>query len=78
MKTVQNGKGSKSRIDNFSKFRENFDEIDFTVPSPCISICKMSGGYCTGCKRSLSEIKNWKDLSNTEKKKVLNEIRLRR
>jgi predicted Fe-S protein YdhL (DUF1289 family) len=39
-----------------------FDQ-DFAgpVPSPCISVCRMSpdGGHCEGCFRTLDEIRIW-------------------
>jgi len=32
-----------------------------TVPSPCVGICKMDpvSGWCTGCFRTLEELRGW-------------------
>jgi predicted Fe-S protein YdhL (DUF1289 family) len=34
---------------------------DQTVPSPCVSVCKMDpvNGWCTGCFRTLDELRGW-------------------
>ena len=39
-------------------FDPNSDE---DIPSPCISVCRMSAdqGHCLGCFRSIPEIKAW-------------------
>ena len=38
-----------------------FDDAIQPVPSPCTSICKMNAdrSLCTGCYRSLEEIRAW-------------------
>ena len=56
-----------------------------SVPSPCVSICKMSpemakragcttlvgsGGICVGCFRSMDEIMMWGTASDAEKRAV--------
>lgn len=40
-----------------------------SIESPCIDVCQMSvdKAVCTGCHRSLSEIANWKCLTDAEK-----------
>jgi predicted Fe-S protein YdhL (DUF1289 family) len=42
------------------------------IKSPCKLICKYDKNkYCIGCYRSMSEIINWKAMSNEAKKEVL-------
>ena len=34
---------------------------DQTVPSPCMNVCKMDpvNGWCSGCFRTLDELRGW-------------------
>lgn len=43
-----------------------------TVPSPCISVCRMDAGsgWCEGCLRTLDEIAAWSVLEDHEKRAV--------
>ena len=43
-----------------------------TVPSPCISVCKMDArsGWCEGCLRTIDEIATWSVLDDDEKRRV--------
>lgn len=41
------------------------------VKNPCISDCKVRDGVCRGCGRAKDEIKGWKAMKNSEKKKVV-------
>lgn len=43
-----------------------------TVPSPCISVCRMdaASGWCEGCLRTLDEIAAWSVLDDEEKRAV--------
>jgi hypothetical protein len=49
------------------------------VPSPCVSLCKMSPdtGYCEGCLRTIDEIMAWSTASDDFKRMVWAEIRRR-
>ena len=49
------------------------------VPSPCISLCKMSAdtGLCEGCLRTIDEIIAWSGASDEFKRGVWAEIRRR-
>lgn len=49
------------------------------VPSPCISICRMSPqtGWCEGCFRTIDEIAQWSTATEEVKRKVWVEIRRR-
>ena len=47
--------------------------FDTTVPSPCISVCRLdeATGYCLGCRRSIDEIRDWIIMTPDQKKAVL-------
>ena len=51
-----------------------------TVPSPCISICRMDActGWCEGCARNIDEIATWSVLSDFEKRSIWTELEKRR
>jgi predicted Fe-S protein YdhL (DUF1289 family) len=53
---------------------------DSTVPSPCISVCKMDAGsgLCEGCLRSIDEIACWSQMSDDEKRAVWSQLTERR
>ncbi len=45
-----------------------------TVDSPCIDICKLdveTRSYCTGCLRTRDEIKFWRDMSDGQRRRVI-------
>jgi predicted Fe-S protein YdhL (DUF1289 family) len=50
-----------------------------TIPSPCINWCDINpeNGYCRGCYRTLTEIAEWSELSNPEKLKIWEELKVR-
>ena len=45
---------------------------DEPVPSPCVSVCKMDAErvFCTGCPRTLDELRAWSTLDNAGKRAV--------
>ena len=47
--------------------------IDTTVPSPCIQICQIdkARNQCTGCKRTIDEIRDWMIMTADEKLSVI-------
>ena len=51
----------------------SWNSLRMTIESPCIDACQMSEDktVCTGCHRSLSEIANWKHLTDAEKIRVI-------
>ena len=50
-----------------------------SLPSPCISICKMdSSGFCYGCYRSREEIAAWRGMDVAEQKALLRALHERR
>ena len=44
-----------------------------SVDSPCIDVCKLDETrlYCTGCLRTLDEIRQWRDMSDGQKRRVI-------
>ena len=50
------------------------------VASPCVNICQMNPetGYCIGCMRTIDEIADWLEMTNEEKRQVLNQLEERR
>ncbi|PRY66903.1 uncharacterized protein DUF1289 [Vreelandella songnenensis] len=49
-----------------------------TVESPCISVCKLKGELCTGCGRSIEEIRRWTSMKRPEKLSALKRAEQRR
>jgi hypothetical protein len=54
-------------------------EVASDVPSPCISICRMSpeSGFCEGCLRTIEEIAAWSRMDDADKRSVWRAIELR-
>jgi predicted Fe-S protein YdhL (DUF1289 family) len=49
------------------------------IESPCQSLCQLdAGGVCTGCGRTLDEIRAWKLADNQGKLDILNAMARRR
>ena len=48
-------------------------------PSPCISVCRMSAdsGWCEGCWRDLTELRDWGQASESDKRVVWQRIQER-
>lgn len=42
-----------------------------TIDSPCVNVCMMKAGLCTGCHRTLDEIANWYQMGDAEKQQVI-------
>lgn len=41
------------------------------ILSPCINVCKLDRGLCTGCYRTVEEIKGWQNYSIFDKSVIL-------
>lgn len=42
------------------------------VASPCVSVCALNDDdICTGCQRSIDEIRRWGRMDNPERRQVL-------
>jgi uncharacterized protein len=52
---------------------------DGSVPSPCISVCRMdaSTGWCEGCLRTIDEIAGWSTFDDEAKHAVWDAIEVR-
>jgi uncharacterized protein len=46
------------------------------MESPCVKICAMdpATGLCSGCGRSLEEIGAWLNLSDEERRRIMNAL----
>ncbi|MCQ4258461.1 DUF1289 domain-containing protein [Stutzerimonas stutzeri] len=46
--------------------------VDKPVASPCVSVCALGeDDICTGCQRSIDEIRRWSRMDNLERRQVL-------
>jgi predicted Fe-S protein YdhL (DUF1289 family) len=48
------------------------------IDSPCVSACQLKGGMCTGCGRSIEEIRHWKSMKRPEKLSAIKRAEQRR
>ena len=48
------------------------------IASPCINVCRMDGGVCAGCFRTLDEIGRWGSASEAERHLMLAAVAQRR
>ncbi len=50
------------------------------VASPCTKVCTMdaSSGLCIGCLRTLDEIARWSEMTNEERRRVIELVEARR
>lgn len=45
------------------------------VSSPCIGVCELDdAGYCIGCRRSGDEIARWLQMSDAERRRLMDEV----
>lgn len=50
-------------------------KADNPIESPCIRICLLDEKeLCIGCRRSISEIMNWSQLSNDERTQIVEDL----
>ena len=55
----------------------HFDtENTLVVPSPCISVCRMSPdrSHCEGCFRSLDEIRSWSAADAHQRRRIWQQL----
>lgn len=50
------------------------------IESPCLKKCKLDYNktYCVSCLRTVTEIQNWKNFNNSDKKFIIKQLPLRR
>jgi predicted Fe-S protein YdhL (DUF1289 family) len=44
------------------------------ITSPCIQVCVLNAGVCTGCYRTIEEIAGWRDFTPAQQQQVLDRI----
>jgi len=44
------------------------------IQTPCIKVCVMEAGLCTGCGRTLDEIARWGSMSDAERATIMREL----
>ena len=48
------------------------------VASPCVNICRLDAqGLCIGCRRTLGEIAEWSQASDTRRLEILSALKAR-
>jgi hypothetical protein len=45
------------------------------VSSPCIGICELRDGVCTGCDRTIEDIMRWSEMTDEQRKERMDELR---
>ena len=45
--------------------------------TPCIRQCKVDGGMCVSCGRTLLQIKEWKDMSDEQRLEIMKKLQQR-
>jgi hypothetical protein len=47
------------------------------IETPCIKVCVLdpSSGFCQGCARSLDEIARWGGMSDSERGRIMGELK---
>ena len=55
-------------------------EADFSVPSPCIGVCRLDDqrAFCLGCWRTLEQIRDWSHYNNTQRLTVVQQLKVQR
>jgi predicted Fe-S protein YdhL (DUF1289 family) len=51
-----------------------------SIETPCIKVCEIdpASGLCMGCARTLAEIARWGTMSDAERRRIMEELPLRR
>ena len=44
------------------------------MQSPCVGICEVQEGTCTGCLRTLDEIRDWTTMTQEERDNIMERI----
>ncbi|GLR73741.1 cysteine-rich CWC family protein [Aliivibrio sifiae] len=44
------------------------------MKTPCIAACKNEGGICIGCKRTITEIIEWKSMTDIQRENVMDRL----
>ncbi|TXH14389.1 MAG: DUF1289 domain-containing protein [Hyphomicrobiaceae bacterium] len=46
------------------------------IKSPCVGKCKLKDSICSGCGRTLDQIKNWTRLSDEARAQIMEKLAL--
>lgn len=70
---------TRGRPDREERRAERLRMLRSGPPSPCISVCTIDDktGWCLGCARTLSEIRDWLIMTPEQKENLLGELDLR-
>jgi predicted Fe-S protein YdhL (DUF1289 family) len=54
--------------------------VDAPILSPCRRQCRLdsTGSYCTGCGRTLDELRQWRGLTNPQRQAIMDLLPQRR
>ena len=44
------------------------------IASPCVSLCNLEDGYCTGCGRSRRQIAHWRRYSDEQRESIMKDL----
>jgi predicted Fe-S protein YdhL (DUF1289 family) len=47
------------------------------ITSPCIGLCGLVDGKCGGCKRTLEEIRGWRNYTEKQRKEIIKQLKTR-
>jgi len=43
--------------------------------SPCTKVCKIKEGVCTGCRRTLEQIREWGSMTDEQRQDAMRELK---
>lgn len=52
--------------------------VRYNIESPCIKMCRLLNEVCTGCYRTINEIRYWSITNDIDKLKILNNCKKRK
>lgn len=58
----------------FRNIRNQLRRSQETNLSPCVGVCVIKHGFCTGCYRTLGEIAAWRTMPDEEKLHVIKQL----
>jgi predicted Fe-S protein YdhL (DUF1289 family) len=48
--------------------------MEVVMNSPCTKVCKIKEGICTGCHRTLEQIREWGSMTDEERQDAMREL----
>lgn len=49
-------------------------ELPGYISSPCVSLCNLEEGFCTGCGRSKEQIIRWRRYSDEQRESIMKDL----